>query len=72
MKTDGEEGIKSLDYGPDLTEEDFANEKVAGGVTTTVERFPYQVSIRVANITICGGCILSKSWVMTSAHCVDG
>ncbi|XP_012286850.1 trypsin-7 [Orussus abietinus] len=46
--------------------------RIVGGQTTTIERYPYQVSLRYNNRHICGGAILSEKWVITAAHCVKG
>uniref|UniRef100_A0A182M7B6 Peptidase S1 domain-containing protein n=1 Tax=Anopheles culicifacies TaxID=139723 RepID=A0A182M7B6_9DIPT len=45
--------------------------RIVGGSKTTIEEVPYQVSLRYFNNHICGGSIISHSWVLTAAHCLD-
>ncbi|XP_052890428.1 trypsin epsilon-like [Anopheles moucheti] len=45
--------------------------RIIGGSKTTIEDVPYQVSLRYFNNHICGGSIISHSWVLTAAHCLD-
>ncbi|XP_063230943.1 trypsin-1-like [Bacillus rossius redtenbacheri] len=55
-----------------------ADEKIVGGNETTIEEYPYAVSVRDTFYAgkyekhICGGSVVSESWVLTSAHCVVG
>lgn len=43
---------------------------IVGGVETTIEKHPWQVSLQKNSFHICGGSIISKDWVITAAHCV--
>ncbi|ETN59153.1 trypsin-epsilon [Anopheles darlingi] len=45
--------------------------RIVGGIETSIEAVPYQVSLRYFNKHICGGSIISHSWVLTAAHCLD-
>uniref|UniRef100_A0A182VVY4 Peptidase S1 domain-containing protein n=1 Tax=Anopheles minimus TaxID=112268 RepID=A0A182VVY4_9DIPT len=45
--------------------------RIVGGRKTPIEEVPYQVSLRYFNNHICGGSIISHSWVLTAAHCLD-
>lgn len=45
--------------------------RIVGGEKTTIEDNPYQVSLHYTNVHICGGSIISDSWVLTAAHCLD-
>lgn len=48
------------------------SERIIGGTNTTIERYPYQVSLRKKNAGhICGGSIISRTRVLTAAHCLD-
>lgn len=50
--------------------------RVIGGIDAEIKQFPYQISLRNkidGNGNICGGSIISSSWVLSAAHCVhDG
>ncbi|KAJ8893927.1 hypothetical protein PR048_006528 [Dryococelus australis] len=51
--------------------------RIAGGSGTTIEKFPYVVSVREDlqggyDVHICGGSIISNYWVLTSGQCVIG
>uniref|UniRef100_A0A182RA59 Peptidase S1 domain-containing protein n=1 Tax=Anopheles funestus TaxID=62324 RepID=A0A182RA59_ANOFN len=50
---------------------DVGTVRIVGGSKTTIENVPYQVSLRYFNNHICGGSIISHSWVLTAAHCLD-
>ena len=43
--------------------------KIVGGFPITIESAPYQVSLQLWNIHICGGSIISEKWVLTASHC---
>ena len=53
------------------------NGKIVGGVDASENEFPWQVSWRFYNTTtnvhrhICGASIISDTWLVTAAHCVD-
>ena len=40
-----------------------------GGQPAKLGQFPWQVSLRVRDIHICGGSIISKRFVLTAKHC---
>lgn len=46
------------------------NERIAHGQDAVPNQFPYQISLRRLGQHICGGSIISKSKVVTAAHCV--
>ncbi|CAN7937927.1 unnamed protein product [Ixodes hexagonus] len=52
--------------------------QIVGGQNATPLEFPWQISLRLLNLTgnyerglICGGSIINEQHVMTAAHCVD-
>ncbi|XP_048511334.1 trypsin 3A1-like [Athalia rosae] len=53
--------------------EDPASEsRIVGGTSTTIEQYPYQISLQREGGHICGGSIITDSWILTAGHCVDG
>lgn len=44
---------------------------IVGGTSTTIESAPWQVSLRRFGGHFCGGTIISDSWIVTAAHCVE-
>ncbi|XP_053670944.1 trypsin delta-like [Anopheles nili] len=45
--------------------------RIVGGSKAPIEDVPYQVSLRYLQTHVCGGSIVSHSWVVTAAHCLD-
>ncbi|XP_044258955.1 transmembrane protease serine 9-like [Tribolium madens] len=46
--------------------------RIVGGRSTTIEEYPYQVSLHYYGFHICGGSIISPDYVITAAHCTNG
>ena len=46
--------------------------RIVGGEDARNQSWGWMVSILLNRTSLCGGSILSSSWVLTAAHCVDG
>ena len=45
--------------------------RIVGGAPTTITDVPWQVLL-IAGGKLCGGSIISSTWILTAAHCVNG
>ncbi|KAJ3660289.1 hypothetical protein Zmor_004744 [Zophobas morio] len=45
--------------------------RIIGGGDIDISQVPWQVSVQFYGAHICGGAILSQTWVITAAHCTD-
>lgn len=45
--------------------------KIVGGFPVEIEEVPYQVSMLFRGSHFCGGSIISSTFILTAAHCVD-
>ncbi|KAM9425864.1 serine protease 27-like [Pholidichthys leucotaenia] len=43
--------------------------RIVGGDDATPGSWPWQVSLQIKGIHICGGSLINKAWVMSSVHC---
>ncbi|XP_037916198.1 trypsin delta-like [Hermetia illucens] len=46
------------------------DERIVGGAETTIDRFPYQISVRKSGRHSCGGSVLKLTVVISAAHCI--
>lgn len=44
--------------------------RIVGGENADAATWSWVVSLSIANAYICGGSIISSSWILTAAHCV--
>uniref|UniRef100_A0A1I8MFE3 Uncharacterized protein n=1 Tax=Musca domestica TaxID=7370 RepID=A0A1I8MFE3_MUSDO len=44
--------------------------RIVGGTAASEGQFPYQVSLRWGGAHVCGGSIVSASYIVTAAHCL--
>ncbi|XP_053308617.1 transmembrane protease serine 4 isoform X2 [Spea bombifrons] len=47
-------------------------ERIIGGSDSTIENWPWQVSLQFMGQHVCGGSILAPHWILTAAHCFKG
>lgn len=45
------------------------SERVVGGKPITIDRFPWQLSIRISGNHRCGASVISENRALTAAHC---
>ncbi|XP_066567430.1 transmembrane protease serine 3 isoform X2 [Amia ocellicauda] len=45
-------------------------DRIVGGTDTTVEHWPWQVSLKINGQHTCGGSLVTPRWLVTAAHCV--
>ena len=45
--------------------------RIIGGTEAIIDDYPHQIALLYFGRQICGGSIISHTWVVTAAHCVD-
>ncbi|XP_013115625.2 trypsin alpha-3-like [Stomoxys calcitrans] len=64
-------GIDDLDYyDPEIY--NFTDTRIVGGRPISINRVPWQLALYDGGYFICGASIISRDWVLTAAHCVEG
>ena len=46
--------------------------RIVGGESADIQSWSWAVYMSIADTYLCGGSILSSSWIITAAHCVEG
>lgn len=44
--------------------------RIVNGETAATDAWGWAVSLQISSVYLCGGSILSNSWIITAAHCV--
>ena len=44
--------------------------KIIDGTETSINEYPWAVSLQIADGHICGGSLISENWILTAAHCI--
>ncbi|KAK3509244.1 hypothetical protein QTP70_025597, partial [Hemibagrus guttatus] len=47
-------------------------DRIVGGKDTTIESWPWQVSLHWGTQHVCGGSLISTRWLISAAHCFTG
>lgn len=46
--------------------------RIVGGSSADITSYPWQLSLRRSGSHSCGASIISSTWALTAAHCVEG
>lgn len=49
-----------------------STQEIVGGTVTQISSVPWQVSLQAQGQHFCGGSIVTPTWIVTAAHCMEG
>ena len=55
----------------EATQGQNSEHEIVGGAATTIAQRPWQISLQEGGSHFCGGSIISPTWILTAAHCVE-
>lgn len=47
----------------------YSQDRIVGGSPISIEKAPYQISLRLQNKPICGGALISEKYGLSAGHC---
>ncbi|XP_058152253.1 transmembrane protease serine 2 isoform X2 [Dasypus novemcinctus] len=61
--------LRCIDCG--VTTQTSRQSRIVGGANASPGDWPWQVSLHVQDVHVCGGSIITPEWIVTAAHCVE-